>query len=172
MADEGEKPKAADTAPEKVADPTQGTRDAYDDRPWGEKHHDIVRLELEAINSRREEPRRIATKDFKPGQVIDVVGLALSGGGIRSSAICLGVLQGLNHHDLIKRIDYLSTVSGGGYIGSSLSATMTKTGRFVFGERSAAGPAAAPAGEISDTPAVGHLRNYSNYLIPAARAIC
>jgi hypothetical protein len=167
MADEGEKPKAADTAPEKVADPTQGTRDAYDDRPWGEKHHDIVRLELEAINSRREEPRRIATKDFKPGQVIDVVGLALSGGGIRSSAICLGVLQGLNHHDLIKRIDYLSTVSGGGYIGSSLSATMTKTGRFVFGERSAAGPAAAPAGEISDTPAVGHLRNYSNYLIPA-----
>ena len=45
---------------------------------------------------------------------------------------------------------------------------MAKTGRFVFGAEPA--PAAnrsepLPA-EISDTPAVGHIRNYSNYLIP------
>ena len=94
-------------------------------------------------------------------------GLALSGGGIRSSAICLGVLQALNHHDLIKRIDYLSTVSGGGYIGSSLTATMTRAGEFRFRQSSAAGSGNAHAAEISDTPAVGHIRNYSNYLIPA-----
>ena len=99
--------------------------------------------------------------------MIDVVGLALSGGGIRSSAVCLGVLQALNHHDLIKRIDYLSTVSGGGYIGSSFTATMTRAREFVFGKVSTPGTGAARAAEISDTPAVGHLRNYSNYLIPA-----
>ncbi len=97
--------------------------------------------------------------DDKP---IETVGLALSGGGIRSSAICLGVLQALNHHDLIKRVDYLSTVSGGGYIGCSLTATMTRARAFVFG-----GSGGGLANEISDTPAVGHIRNYSNYLIPA-----
>ena len=89
----------------------------------------------------------------------------MSGGGIRSSAVCLGVLQALNHHNLIGRIDYLSTVSGGGYIGTSLSATMTTARRFVFGERPAGEN--RHAAEISDTPSVGHLRNYSNYLIPA-----
>ena len=48
-------------------------------------------------------------------------GLALSGGGIRSATFCLGVLQGLASHDLLKKFDYLSTVSGGGYLGGSLS---------------------------------------------------
>ncbi|HLF13108.1 MAG TPA: hypothetical protein VJA26_18050, partial [Gammaproteobacteria bacterium] len=63
--------------------------------------------------------------------------LAFSGGGIRSATFCLGVLQGLakcappplNGNDqptapkssrdsLLPQFDYLSTVSGGGYIGS------------------------------------------------------
>lgn len=83
-----------------------------DFRPWGEKHQALVKSEIEAINTRREAGRQIETAQLKPGQTIDVVGLALSGGGIRSSAVCLGVLQALNHHDVIKRIDYLSTVSG------------------------------------------------------------
>lgn len=46
------------------------------------------------------------------------VGLALSGGGIRSATFSLGVLQGLARLGLLKRFDYLSTVSGGGYVGS------------------------------------------------------
>ncbi len=50
-----------------------------------------------------------------------VNGLALSGGGIRSACFSLGVLQALAHNGWLKRIDYLSTVSGGGYIGSSLT---------------------------------------------------
>jgi hypothetical protein len=101
------------------------------------------------------------------GKVNDVVGLSLSGGGIRSAASCLGVMQALNHHNLLKHVDYLSTVSGGGYIGASVTASMAKTGRFVFGAPPAASKAAAEvAAEISDTPAVGHIRNYSNYLIP------
>mgnify|MGYP000653253863 CR=1 FL=1 len=42
------------------------------------------------------------------------VGLALSGGGIRSAAYCLGVLQALAYRGALPNIDYLSTVSGGG----------------------------------------------------------
>ena len=44
-------------------------------------------------------------------------GLALSGGGIRSATFNLGVLQALNRAGLLDRFDYLSTVSGGGYVG-------------------------------------------------------
>ncbi|MGY8680876.1 cell division protein [Bradyrhizobium sp. UFLA05-153] len=136
-----------------------------DDRPWCEKHDRIVRDEIEAINTRREGTRQLRIDDLQPCQMLDVTGLALSGGGIRSSALCLGILQALNHHNLFGRIDYLSTVSGGGYIGTSLGATMTVARRFVFGERPAGDTATAC--EISDTPSVGHIRNYSNYLIPA-----
>lgn len=50
-----------------------------------------------------------------------LVGLGLSGGGIRSASFNMGVLQALSRAGLMGRIDYLSTVSGGGYIGSSLS---------------------------------------------------
>jgi hypothetical protein len=140
------------------------TKVADTDKSWHEKHHKIVVSEIAALNTRRETSRPVEVPES--GKVLDVVGLALSGGGIRSSAICLGVLQALNHHDLIGRIDYLSTVSGGGYIGSSLTATMTCAKEFVFG-KTPAGAVLQRAGEISDTPAVGHLRNYSNYLIPA-----
>jgi hypothetical protein len=48
-------------------------------------------------------------------------GLALSGGGIRSASFCLGVLQALVAGGILPKIDYLSTVSGGGYIGASLT---------------------------------------------------
>ena len=50
----------------------------------------------------------------------NLFGLALSGGGIRSATFALGVLQAMAGRDLLKHVDYLSTVSGGGYIGSSL----------------------------------------------------
>lgn len=52
----------------------------------------------------------------------DRVGLCLSGGGIRSAAFSLGVMQALQGREVFKRVDYLSTVSGGGYIGASLMA--------------------------------------------------
>ena len=51
----------------------------------------------------------------------DLTGIALSGGGIRSATFGLGVLQALARHDLLRKFDYLSTVSGGGYIGTSLT---------------------------------------------------
>lgn len=51
----------------------------------------------------------------------DLVGLALSGGGIRSASFALGLLQALAFRGWLPRVDYLSTVSGGGYIGASLT---------------------------------------------------
>ncbi|SEQ32915.1 Patatin-like phospholipase [Solimonas aquatica] len=47
------------------------------------------------------------------------LGLALSGGGIRSATFCLGLLRGLAKNKVLQRFDYLSTVSGGGYIGAA-----------------------------------------------------
>ncbi len=89
--------------------------------------------------------------------VYDTIGLALSGGGIRSAAFCLGVLQALDLTGVLRYVDYLSTVSGGGYIGSSLTAAMSsKEGKFPFAAKL----------EKRETPSVQHLRDTSNYLFP------
>ncbi|SAL73224.1 Patatin-like phospholipase [Caballeronia choica] len=48
-------------------------------------------------------------------------GLAISGGGIRSATFALGVVQALAHQEKMRYFDYLSTVSGGGYLGCSLT---------------------------------------------------
>src|SRR4051812_14466068 len=48
--------------------------------------------------------------------------LCLSGGGIRSASFSLGVVQGLAKRGLLEKFDYLSTVSGGGYLGGWLTA--------------------------------------------------
>ena len=53
------------------------------------------------------------------------IGLALSGGGIRSATFNLGVLQALARLDILRRFDYLSTVSGGGYIGACLTSLLS-----------------------------------------------
>ena len=47
--------------------------------------------------------------------------LCLSGGGIRSAAYCLGVVQALAENGALKQFHYLSTVSGGGFIGGWLT---------------------------------------------------
>jgi hypothetical protein len=52
--------------------------------------------------------------------------LAISGGGIRSATFALGVLQALARADLLRRLDYLSTVSGGGYVGAFLGALINR----------------------------------------------
>lgn len=57
------------------------------------------------------------------------VGLAFSGGGIRSATFNLGVLQALARLRLLPKFDYLSTVSGGGYIGAALSSLLSISGK-------------------------------------------
>src|SRR6185369_309784 len=54
--------------------------------------------------------------------------LYLSGGGIRSATFNLGILQGLARHGILEKFDYLSTVSGGGFIGGWLSAWICREG--------------------------------------------
>ena len=94
---------------------------------------------------------------LRPTANSHLVGLAFSGGGIRSASFCLGALQALNKANVLKNIDYLSTVSGGGYIGTSLSAAMTHSrGEFPF-----------ESSLNQDEPyPVQHIRNHSNYLFP------
>lgn len=48
------------------------------------------------------------------------IGVACSGGGIRSATVCLGVFQAFAKSGLLTRVDYVSTISGGGYFGSFL----------------------------------------------------
>jgi Patatin-like phospholipase len=143
--------------------------------PPGIRLDEIVRTEVQVINTRRGDLGRPPLTLHGTGagsRVLDAVGLALSGGGIRSAAFSLGVLQSLNERGVLERVDYLSSVSGGGYMGSSLTATMTKTeGGFVFGTSTGPGSVAVagtqpvPA-DVKDSGSVGHIRNYSNYLIP------
>jgi len=64
------------------------------------------------------EPKKESNDTIRKG----LIGLAFSGGGIRSATFNLGVLQALNSVGIFKCVDYLSTVSGGGYIGSCVSA--------------------------------------------------
>ncbi|MGE0815020.1 MAG: hypothetical protein AB7O28_04240 [Vicinamibacterales bacterium] len=83
----------------------------------------------------------------------DLTGLAISGGGIRSATFALGVLEGLKAAGRLARFDYLSTVSGGGYVGSWLSANCRRHAHWLS-------PAA-----VWET-SIAHLRRYSNYLSP------
>jgi len=64
---------------------------------------------------------KVATKDDSEKPPHDLVGLSLSGGGVRSSMFSTGVLQGLHKIGLLKHVDYLATVSGGGFIGGFLT---------------------------------------------------
>ena len=116
--------------------------------------------------------------------------LCFSGGGIRSATFGLGILQGLaarslQHEDqrpgLLGELDYLSTVSGGGYLGSWFSAWATRLARPGTAKLTCCtekdrvdGPAEvirqlsqSPDSSFEPEPAtVKHLRLYSNYLAP------
>jgi Patatin-like phospholipase len=89
--------------------------------------------------------------------------LCLSGGGIRSASFSLGVIQGLAEAKLLDKFNYLSTVSGGGYIGSWLSAWLYRTR-----DSEAVIQALRPARQEPDRepPPIRHLREYSSYLTP------
>jgi hypothetical protein len=129
----------------------------------------VFEKEIASINKRRAELKRdpvvlesepptaegITPK--RPAEDTPIVGLALSGGGARSAAFCLGALQALDAAKVLPKVDYLSTVSGGGYIGSSLTAGMTSNkGKFPFASNL----------REDEPPALQHVRNYSNYLFP------
>lgn len=55
-------------------------------------------------------------------------GLALSGGGIRSATFCFGLVSALARNKMFHHFDILSTVSGGGYIGSTIGKLYQQAG--------------------------------------------
>lgn len=71
--------------------------------------------------SLRHQPPNSAQNDRDRQLRQNLVGLALSGGGVRSASFNLGMIQALDEHGVFAQIDYLSTVSGGGYFGGYLS---------------------------------------------------
>jgi hypothetical protein len=104
--------------------------------------------------------------------------LCLSGGGIRSAAFALGVIQALAVHprsengekvaapeaSLLAKFHYLSTVSGGGYVGSWLSALRARApDGFAEVWRILADRRTSPEQEPRE---IAWLRRYSNYLTP------
>lgn len=96
------------------------------------------------------------------------IGLALSGGGIRSATFSLGVLQRMAMRDTLKEIDMLSTVSGGGYMGAFLSAWIHRSPspQQVWNELKR-----CPENNQTEPPQVQWLRRYSNYLTPRVGAL-
>ena len=91
--------------------------------------------------------------------------LCLSGGGIRSASFGLGVLQALARADLLEKFDYLSTVSGGGYIGGWLSAWIHHHPHGREGVLTDLKTTPDRTIEPESDP-IRHLRAFSNYLMP------
>jgi len=93
----------------------------------------------------------------------NLCGLAFSGGGIRSATFNLGIIQALARQGLLDRFDYLSTVSGGGYIGSWLSAWIHRHPNGVAGVQGEMRESLR--GAAPEPREIGWLRDYSNYLM-------
>jgi hypothetical protein len=137
---------------------------------------ELQRLERAAVEKRR------AAAGLEPGDPQLPIGLACSGGGIRSATFCLGVFQALARSNFLRRIDFLSTVSGGGYIGTFLGHLYLRS--YVDPEKDRAGRPTDPAGANgyiqgvtpaervsrilgdSHTRPLAHLRENGRYLSP------
>ncbi|WP_428421308.1 hypothetical protein [Methylibium sp.] len=85
------------------------------------------------------------------------VGLALSGGGVRSATFGLGLLRGLAQRGQLPRIDYLSTVSGGGYTGAMFGRLVAMVGIL----------RAQALLSANDSPVLAWLRRNGRYLTPS-----
>lgn len=152
---------------------------------------EVLKDEWNEIRTRRErwfENGKTGCQDGRPPA--NLVGLALSGGGIRSATFSLGVLQELNRLRLLGIFDYISTVSGGGFTGGWWSAwlsrctttlekkdppfprdEMTEPQRLMgFPAKSATGRVFEGSLSSGDDP-IHHLRLFSNYLTPRKGAL-
>lgn len=123
--------------------------------------HFVVDRGDAALDDTRSDPQRGTVRTKKTS---NLTGMALSGGGMRSASYGLGVLQALaslspaGSPRPLDAVDYLSTVSGGGYIGTSVVAGMMQDNRsFPFESRL----------DEAETPETQHLRDFSNFLAPA-----
>jgi hypothetical protein len=86
---------------------------------------DILPDEYAEVRQRR----TVIGKGGETGRPRRLTGLSLSGGGIRSATFNLGLLQALHRNGILRKFDYLSTVSGGGYCGGWWSAWLARKKR-------------------------------------------
>jgi hypothetical protein len=96
----------------------------------------------------------------------DLMGLAFSGGGIRSATFNLGVLQALADLRLLRYVDYQSTVSGGGYIGSWAASWVKRVHGGVLAVQDRLSPVRTPDPNAPPARPIRFLREYSSYLTP------
>ncbi|MDQ3112078.1 MAG: hypothetical protein M3R17_19515 [Bacteroidota bacterium] len=103
-------------------------------------------------------------------------GFAISGGGIRSASFGLGVMQALVGDNKLSKMDYLSTVSGGGYIGAALTWALkqgrenagTTPGNFPLGTKGASARPDKKEEQHTHKPngLLDFIRQHSSYLLP------
>jgi hypothetical protein len=95
-----------------------------------------------------------------------LTGVCFSGGGIRSATFNLGVVQGLAQLGMLPHIDYLSSVSGGGYIHEFLAGWILRNGnrRSVVRELI---PQSEPGCLPRAPETIQWLKQYASYLTPA-----
>ena len=144
----------------------------------GEAFSGVLREELTRLRPATDTPQQCPDDCADQAQLM---GLALSGGGIRSATFALGILQALAKLKILRGFDYLSTVSGGGYIGAWLSALIFRTRKpnqsledaLAAIEHELSGEArpwcktGTPASDCpAEHPSLRFLRRYSNYLTP------
>jgi hypothetical protein len=116
--------------------------------------------QVDPLNNAEGEAIRKRRAHYKLEETVHATGLAMSGGGIRSATFSLGVLVALAERELLPQFDYMSTVSGGGYLGSFLSVFLQAAAPDV-GLRSTELPFKRQEGEAA---ALRHIRHHSKYL--------
>ena len=99
----------------------------------------------------RERRKKIMGEEFAEALEENRFGIALSGGGIRSATINLGILKTLHKFGVLKQADYLSTVSGGGYTGAYIQATTREEGQ---------------QGKLFAEEHIAYMRSRGEYLFP------
>ena len=118
------------------------------------QYNEVLSAEHQFIKHRR---RAAGLREREPNK--DAIGLALSGGGIRSAIFNLGLLQAMERFGALQHVDYLSTVSGGGYIGASLTWLICKLRKFPFAISSKEGDNTSPK-------ILRWIRRHGEYLAP------
>jgi hypothetical protein len=108
------------------------------------------------------EAKEKAEAEVRPSTSLGLVGLALSGGGIRSATFNLGVMQAVVGRGLFEKIDYISSVSGGGYTAGMLSAMLSDPKQ---NPRNPTFPLRQNLGQEEST-VMKHLRTGASYLAP------
>jgi hypothetical protein len=127
-----------------------------------------ITAELAALKAEKKDPDFFVIPEsdprplIRPGPRAGLLGLALSGGGIRSATFNLGLLQSLARQNILRYCDYLSTVSGGGYIGACLSSLLDDPNNSVERDRFPFRPGGQKIPD--ERKELKWLRQHSNYL--------